>query len=710
MSEFEKGAAFKVSIDLGDFKKTQEDLQARINDIRNEQLKLDVSTKENQKTFAENNRTLKALEQQQKLNQKALNDLTQAEKANTDTTNFNNNSIKQNRELLKELNAEYIRIQKPTQEQTNRLKNLTDVLKAQESAIGNNTRNVGNYREAFQGVLQSLPGISKGLGDVTNGFRAVSMANPFTALILILPPIITYLQKFETVFDAIENVVAGAGGAIRGIVANFEKLLTLDFKGFADGVGNAAKESFQLSKATQDLEDSERALSVEYARSEAQVKNLIIQSKDRTKTEKERLALLDEASRIEEANFNKALQLSKEKLRIEQETLKQAEKAGTANDALRDRVANAEREAIQLASSSADLQEKIQNRRNALLDENIANQEKAAAKQLEIEKKITAEKIAEVEKRVKIETERLEQLRQFRAIVQEQENQQRIEEAQRAEEDYQKEIEQRQRDFELFLDNEILRADTAEDIRGAEIEKLKALNAQAVANTKLSEEQKTNIILKNNKAIVAIERQATQERIQQLNALGATFTEASQLLGQSTQAGKTLAIASTIISTYQAAQQAFAALAGIPGVGPALGAAASAVAIASGLARVRAITSVEVPGFAQGGLSGKRITRGDGAPIRRSNGDNILATVKTGEVILNERQQSALGGPATFARIGVPGFADGGIAQAARSTEIIDSGQGAIVDAIRAMRVVVSVEEITRVSNQLQIQTEIAEL
>jgi hypothetical protein len=43
-----------------------------------------------------------------------------------------------------------------------------------------------------------------------------------------------------------------------------------------------------------------------------------------------------------------------------------------------------------------------------------------------------------------------------------------------------------------------------------------------------------------------------------------------------------------------------------------------------------------------------------------SNGDNILATVRKGEVVLNERQQKDLGGDDTFKRIGVPGFAGGG--------------------------------------------------
>lgn len=42
------------------------------------------------------------------------------------------------------------------------------------------------------------------------------------------------------------------------------------------------------------------------------------------------------------------------------------------------------------------------------------------------------------------------------------------------------------------------------------------------------------------------------------------------------------------------------------------------------------------------------------------NGDDVLATVKVGEVLLNEQQQQALGGPDTFRSIGVPGFGTGG--------------------------------------------------
>lgn len=41
-------------------------------------------------------------------------------------------------------------------------------------------------------------------------------------------------------------------------------------------------------------------------------------------------------------------------------------------------------------------------------------------------------------------------------------------------------------------------------------------------------------------------------------------------------------------------------------------------------------------------------------------GDNVFALVKPGEVILNQQQQAAAGGPDFFRRLGVPGFASGG--------------------------------------------------
>lgn len=76
---------------------------------------------------------------------------------------------------------------------------------------------------------------------------------------------------------------------------------------------------------------------------------------------------------------------------------------------------------------------------------------------------------------------------------------------------------------------------------------------------------------------------------------------------------------------------------------------------------VAALSLLNKQQFAFGGLvKAERLTDGlvKAAPnvAPTVNGDNVLAYVKPGEVILNEKQQAALGGAATFASIGVPGF------------------------------------------------------
>jgi hypothetical protein len=91
---------------------------------------------------------------------------------------------------------------------------------------------------------------------------------------------------------------------------------------------------------------------------------------------------------------------------------------------------------------------------------------------------------------------------------------------------------------------------------------------------------------------------------------------------------------------------------------------AGIVALSIALVANIAATAASLQGFADGGLvtlSGQKINSNDGISKSFSNGDNMIASVKTGEVILNERQQEMLGGAATFSRLGLKGFAEGGL-------------------------------------------------
>jgi hypothetical protein len=85
------------------------------------------------------------------------------------------------------------------------------------------------------------------------------------------------------------------------------------------------------------------------------------------------------------------------------------------------------------------------------------------------------------------------------------------------------------------------------------------------------------------------------------------------------------------------------------------------LAIPTAIASAAQIATIAAQPLAEGGVvTGERINRKQNIPTR-SNGDNVLAYVKRGEVVLNQRQQSLLGGSPTFRRIGIKGFAEGGL-------------------------------------------------
>lgn len=110
---------------------------------------------------------------------------------------------------------------------------------------------------------------------------------------------------------------------------------------------------------------------------------------------------------------------------------------------------------------------------------------------------------------------------------------------------------------------------------------------------------------------------------------------------------KAAAIAQTIMETYAGAQKAFSALAGIPIVGPALGTAAAAAAIAGGMARVAQIrgTSGRLAGGPVNAGSMYRVNE-NGAPevFSAANGQQFMIPNQRGEVISNRNATAGGGG------------------------------------------------------------------
>ena len=104
-------------------------------------------------------------------------------------------------------------------------------------------------------------------------------------------------------------------------------------------------------------------------------------------------------------------------------------------------------------------------------------------------------------------------------------------------------------------------------------------------------------------ARVEISKKEAAARAENAQKISSTLKNAAKAIGEHTVAGKAAAIAATTIDTYMSATAAFKSLAGIPVVGPVLGAVAAAAAIAAGLKNVKAILAVKAPDVPAGSSS-----------------------------------------------------------------------------------------------------------
>ena len=110
-----------------------------------------------------------------------------------------------------------------------------------------------------------------------------------------------------------------------------------------------------------------------------------------------------------------------------------------------------------------------------------------------------------------------------------------------------------------------------------------------------------NTKAENDKKIEALDAANDKKKIARkrttanviMDIASSMFGSLSSILGEESKAGKAFAVAQATIDTYKAANAAYASLAGIPVVGPGLGAAAAAAAVLAGVANVKKI--LEVP-------------------------------------------------------------------------------------------------------------------
>jgi len=173
-----------------------------------------------------------------------------------------------------------------------------------------------------------------------------------------------------------------------------------------------------------------------------------------------------------------------------------------------------------------------------------------------------------------------------------------------------------------------------------------------------SDERMINAEKAKNDILIALDRNRFAAQQENAKLAAESFALLAEVAGQETELGKAFAVAQTTISTYQAAQQAYASQLAIPTPdAPIRAQFAAAVAVAQGLARVAAIVNTDTDvNAADGLLVGQGSGRMDNMNVNVSNGESIInaRSTKMFKPLLSAINQA--GGGRRFAAGGITGL------------------------------------------------------
>lgn len=234
MADESKKIILQLSVDASQGIKDIVSVKDQIAKLRVEQAALDKETASGKQINEAYTAQIKALGKEQK-------SLELAVEKTAAGFNFEAGSIAANRAELSKLTAEYKNLAAPTQDQTNKIKALSDILKAQESAIGNDTRQVGSYKEAIAGIGSQLGPLSPAIGALTSGFGNVTkqlgnVSKSFQTLggaiklsgigllLILLGSLVSYFKSTDEGANQLSGVMNAFGIVMKKIVGVFTEL------------------------------------------------------------------------------------------------------------------------------------------------------------------------------------------------------------------------------------------------------------------------------------------------------------------------------------------------------------------------------------------------------------------------------------------------------------------------------------------------------
>ena len=550
---------------------------------------LKISTKQAQENIDELNKSLVA---QEDLIEDIEGDLRKYEKQLGETTGREvarrsklNEKIKETKNRLNEEKAGLKTINKERKRSNDQLKTATK-----------NTADYGGVMGIIDsqtgGAISSITNLTTSVGGATKGFKLMRiawMATGLGALVIAITSIATAFTNSEegqnkftkgmaqisAVIGNVTDILGNLGNAIMNVFSfNFDEAKK-SLAAVTDGIKNFGEETRKEIKIAGELADMraktdkiERALVLERAEANRKFNELREKAADKENVAiAERIAALREAGRIDEEITKKEIEAAR--LRFEAKKAENALSESTKEDldeeaALQARLIDLETARLKKAKT---LTAEITTNLREAESERKANQSKIDAENKAIdaaEEKTRKEKEAKEIADAKSLAELKSQIRDAEAVNEEE---LKALEITKAEEHYNNLI--------LLATQAGISTIDLEQAKTDKLNQIRSKGAEQIAKNEIYWESLT-------------QREKTTIIAQGLNNL-------ATILGKETAAGKAAAIASTTISTYQSATDSYKSLAGIPVIGPALGFAAAAAAVVSGITNVKKIISTKEP-------------------------------------------------------------------------------------------------------------------
>ena len=232
----EKTVLIKIELDTKNLKVNAQAAQDAITKLRLEEIRLDKQFSQGKVSAQEYNLGLQKNKEQIKLLTKEYNDNVKALAINDNLKKKNTGSIIDQRNELKILTNQYNQLSKEERESVDvgqklqkAIREKSDALLASESALGNNTRNVGNYKSALTDLKTEL---KEARGELLHIASTLGEGSPEYA---------KAAQRAGELNDRIDDVnktiKASSGEGIEALKGQFsllgDKMKDLDFKGIS---------------------------------------------------------------------------------------------------------------------------------------------------------------------------------------------------------------------------------------------------------------------------------------------------------------------------------------------------------------------------------------------------------------------------------------------------------------------------------------------